>query len=154
LHAREPDMMSAVGNEITSAAIDRAPFPETYDHSGETHGAVDLAVLTSLEDAQIEGEPDIVVELMELYLEDASDKLAAMREELAEEGGGSVGRLAHSLKGSSANLGARRVAALCEELERMGEGGPSCCGSVLLNRLESELACVSRVFEAERRRRI
>lgn len=146
--------MSAVGNEITSEAIDRASFPETADHSEETHGAVDLAVLAGLEGAQVEGEPDIVVELMELYLEDASGKLAAMREDLAERGGGSVGRLAHSLKGSSANLGARRVAELCEELERMGEGDPSRCGSVLLNRLESELACVSRVFEAERRRRV
>jgi len=112
--------MSAVGNEITSGATDASPFPETSDHSEETRGAVDLAALAGLEAAQVEGEPDIVVELMGLYLEDASGKLAAMREELAERGGGSLGRLAHSLKGSSANLGARRVAALGEELERMG----------------------------------
>ena len=147
-------MMSAVGNEITSAAIERSSISETSDDSDETPDAVDLAVLNSLEDAQIEGEPDIVVELMELYLEDASGKLAAMHEDLAENGGGSVGRFAHSLRGSSANLGARRVAALCEGLERMGEGDPSCSGGVLLNRLELELACVRRVFEAERRRRV
>lgn len=146
-------MMSVVSNEITSAAIERASRAETSDDSGETPGAVDLAVLAGLEGAQLEGEPDIVVELMELYLADASGKLAAMREGLAEKGGGSVGRLAHSLRGSSSNLGARRVAALCERLERVSEGDPSCDGVVLLNRLESELACVSRVFEAERRRR-
>lgn len=145
--------MSAVGNEITSAAMGRASFTETPGDSDETHGAVDLSVLNSLEGAQVEGEPDIVVELMELYLEDASAKLAAMRGELAEDGGGSVGRLAHSLKGSSANLGARRVAALCEELERMCEGDASCRGGVLLDRLESELSRVGRVFEAERRAR-
>ena len=113
--------------------------------------AVDLAVLASLEGAQVEGEPDIVVELMELYLEDASGKLAAMREDLG--GDGSVGRLAHSLKGSSANLGARRVASLCDELERMGEGGAARGGGALVDRLELELSCVRRVFEAERRRR-
>jgi HPt (histidine-containing phosphotransfer) domain-containing protein len=146
--------MSAIGNEITSAAIDRSPLSETSDDSDKMPDAVDLVVLTSLEGAQIKGEPDIVVELMELYLEDASGKLAAMHEDLAEKGGGSVGRFAHSLRGSSANLGARRVAALCEELERMGEGDPSRGGGVLLNKLELELACVRRVFEAERRRRV
>ena len=147
-------MMSADSKEITSAAGERSHLSETSDDSDETHDAVDLAVLASLEGAQLEGEPDIVVELMELYLEDASCKLAAMHEDLTEKGGRSVGRLAHSLRGSSANLGARRVAALCWELERMGEGGPPCGGGVLLNRLESELACVRRVFEAERWRRV
>jgi HPt (histidine-containing phosphotransfer) domain-containing protein len=146
--------MSADSNEITDAAGERLCLPETSVDSDETPDAIDLAVLADLEGAQVEGEPDIVVELMELYLEDASGKLAAMHEDLAEKGGGSVGRLAHSLRGSSANLGARRVAALCEELERMGDGDPSCGGGVLLNRLELELACVRRVFEAERRRRM
>jgi HPt (histidine-containing phosphotransfer) domain-containing protein len=145
--------MSAVGDEITSAAIERSSLSETSDDSGETPDAVDLAVLNSLEGAQLEGEPDIVVELMELYLEDASGKLAAMHEDLAEKGGGSVGRFAHSLRGSSASLGARRMAALCEGLERTGEGDRSCSGGTTLNRLELELARVRRVFEAERRRR-
>jgi two-component system sensor histidine kinase/response regulator len=147
-------MMSIVGNEITSAAGERPPTSEPPGDCEETPGAVDLAILTSLEGAQVEGEPDIVVELMELYLEDAAGKLAAMHEGLSEKGGGSVGRLAHSLKGSSASLGARRMAALCDELERMGEGDPSRGGGALLNRLGLELACVSRVFEAERRRRV
>jgi HPt (histidine-containing phosphotransfer) domain-containing protein len=146
--------MSAVSNEITSAAIERSSLSETSDDFGEMPDAVDLAVLNSLEGAQIEGEPDIVVELMELYLEDASGKLAAMRQDLAEKGGESVGRFAHSLRGSSANLGARRVAALCEGLERMGEGDPSRGGGAILNMLESELARVRRVFEEERLRRM
>lgn len=147
-------MMSVGSNEITRAAVERSYLSETSDDSDETLDAVDMAVLTGLEDAQLEGETDIVVELMELYLEDASGKLAAMQEDLTEKGGMSVGRLAHSLRGSSANLGARRMAALCEEIERMGEGDPSRGGGVLLNRLELELACVRRVFEAERLRRV
>jgi HPt (histidine-containing phosphotransfer) domain-containing protein len=146
--------MSAGSNEITDAAGERPYLSETSDGSAETPDAVDLAVLAGLEGAQVEGEPDIVVELMELYLEDASGKLAAMHEDLVEKGGRSVGRFAHSLRGSSANLGARRVAALCEGLERMVEGDPSCSMGVLLNRLELALACVRRVFEAERGRRV
>lgn len=145
--------MSAVNNEITCAAEDGTSVSETSGDSVETPDAVDLAVLNSLEGAQVEGEPDIVVELMELYLEDASSKLAAMHEDLKGNGGKSLARLAHSLKGSSANLGARRMATLCDELERMGEGDLSRGGRALINRLELELSCVRRVFEAERRRR-
>lgn len=145
--------MSAVSNEITCAAEERPSVSDASGVSVETPGAVDLAVLNSLEGAQVEGEPDIVVELMELYLEDASGKLAAMREDLNGNDGRSLARLAHSLKGSSANLGARRVASLCDELERMGEGDLSRGGGALIDRLELELSCVRRVFEAERRRR-
>lgn len=146
-------MMSVVSNEITGAAREITSLSETSGDSVETLDAVDLAVLAGLEGAQVEGEQDIVVELMELYLEDASGKPAAMREDLDGNGGRSIGRLAHSLKGSSANLGARRVASLCDELERMSEGDAACGGGALIDRLELELSCVRRVFEAERRRR-
>src|SRR5687767_4508129 len=68
--------------------------------------AVDMAALTDLEDAQVEGDPDLVVELIDLYLEDSSDKLAAIREAIAKTDEASLRRATHSLRGSSASLGA------------------------------------------------
>jgi HPt (histidine-containing phosphotransfer) domain-containing protein len=140
-------------DESTRAAEGKSfQLSEAAADLGDTRDAVDMSVLKGLEEAQVEGEPDIVVELMELYLEDAARKLAAMRECSAGKDGRSLARLAHSLKGSSANLGACRAAALCDGLERIAEGEPG-GGGVLLAGLELELACVRRVFEAERRRR-
>src|SRR4051794_30438806 len=90
----------------------------SHDATVDAADVVDMAVLEGLEGAQIDGEPDIVVELMQLYIEDSAVKLAAMQRHTVENDGVPLSRLAHNLRGSSANLGARRVAALCVELER------------------------------------
>jgi HPt (histidine-containing phosphotransfer) domain-containing protein len=140
-------------NESTGTAEEKSFLLSPASGPDDTCDAVDMIVLNSLEGAQTEGGPDIVVELMELYLEDAAGKLAAMRERLAESDYRSLARLGHSLRGSSASLGARRMASLCEELERIGEGDPSDIAGALLAKSELESARVRRIFEAECRRR-
>ena len=53
----------------------------------------------------------------------ARTTVSGMRE--ANEAGAAyeLGRLAHALKGSAANLGAHRLAALCKEVEFLGDDG-------------------------------
>lgn len=140
-------------DEPESSTADNSFLVPNPDATVGTAGAVDMAVLANLEGAQIDGEPDIVVELMELYLEDAAVKLAAMRGKTVGKNGLPLSRLAHSLRGSSANLGARGVSALCAELERASEDASSLGVEALLKSLEVELAHVRGVFEAECRRR-
>ena len=60
-----------------------------------------------------------------------------------------VERLAHTLKGSSANMGARGMADLCARLEVAGASGDLSRGPRLLQRLGEEFARVDRAFEAE-----
>lgn len=140
-------------NEITGGPEQRAFLLTPTDVPVTTPSAVDMAALFALEDAQVEGEPDIVVELIDLYLEDARDKLVAIREAVARRDETSLRRAAHSLRGSSASLGARRVAALCGELERIDCNGLFQRVESLRIRLEQECALVRRVFAAERRKR-
>ncbi|MDP9440488.1 MAG: Hpt domain-containing protein, partial [Actinomycetota bacterium] len=56
---------------------------------------------------------------------------------------------AHSLKGSSGNMGATRVHEVCAELERAGESGDLAAAPRLLERLEGELALARPALEAE-----
>jgi two-component system, sensor histidine kinase and response regulator len=116
--------------------------------------AVDMVVLKGFEEIQAEGEPDLVVELIDLYLEDAPRKVASMLEAVAGADGAALRRAAHSLKGGSASLGAFGVAALCEELEQVVEADSFRSAGMLLNNLKRELARVRRAFAAERRRRL
>jgi HPt (histidine-containing phosphotransfer) domain-containing protein len=115
--------------------------------------AVDLGVLAGLEGLQDEGEPSLVVELIDLYLEEAPRQLASMFEAEASADADALRRAAHSLKGSSASLGAFGAAALCGELEHADCGDSSRGAGELIARLGQELERVRRVFAAERRKR-
>ena len=60
---------------------------------------------------------DIPQRIIRLYLEDAPSRLAILRRSLAAGDAAGMDQAAHSLKGSSANLGALGLAELCDELE-------------------------------------
>jgi len=115
--------------------------------------AVDMAVLAGYETLQLDGEPDLIVELIDLYLDDAPRRVAALRESVARRDLPGVKREVHSLKGSSGNLGALRVAQICQELEftEPGETWQSIKGSVSC--LDLELERVIHIFLAVRQTR-
>ena len=114
--------------------------------------AVDLAVLASYEEAQIEGEPDFVVELIDLYLNEVPRLLDVLRSAIENQDRALAKRTAHSLRGGSGNLGVLQIAALAGELEHLEN---PCGGSAreLLHQLESQFRPVNEILIAERRRR-
>jgi HPt (histidine-containing phosphotransfer) domain-containing protein len=114
--------------------------------------SVDLEVLSGLEGAQLKGDPDLIVELIDLYLTDAPCQIAVMQTAIAEADEKSFRCAAHSLRGGSANLGVRRVAAICEQLEYGDHAFHT--GEALLFPLEQELVVVRHIFETERQRRL
>jgi len=115
--------------------------------------AVDMTVLSDLEAAQVEGEPDLIVELIDLYLEDTPRRLAAMSALLAQSDVLSLRRAAHGLKGSSATLGADRTAQLCAAVEEMSHDSSLAAIATLLDGLEQEFANVRQSFLIERGKR-
>ncbi len=90
---------------------------------GDHRGAIDRSVLASLRELQDEGEPDIVAEVAGLFIKHAPEKLLAI--DVAVEKGDAKGVqvAAHSLKSSSAYVGAMRLSAMCKELEQAGRSG-------------------------------
>lgn len=143
------------GSMETAGKIDHEPCPVTRAHALDMTGeAVDLAVLSSLEGAQVEGEPDLVVELIELYAEDTPRRLAAIRNSLEAGDVAALRRAAHGLKGSSASLGARPVEVRCEQLEHLPGEKLLQGGAILLSCLEGECARVRLAFAEERGRRL
>jgi HPt (histidine-containing phosphotransfer) domain-containing protein len=115
--------------------------------------AVDMTVLRSYDEIQIAGEPDLIVELIDLYLEDVPRRMALMRKSLADRSWLLLKRDAHNLRGSSGNLGALEMARICQEIEGVEAGNRFPGMEALLSRLEQELERVVFSFRAERRRR-
>ena len=63
------------------------------------------------------GDPAFVDELIETYVADAEQQLAALRAAVASRDDEALMRPAHSLKSSSANVGATRLAELARTIE-------------------------------------
>lgn len=115
--------------------------------------AVDLDVLTSYDEAQIEGEPDFVVELIDLYLFEVPGLLASLREALDKKDRTTARRLAHTLRGSSGNLGVLQFAAIANKLEHLSAADYETPAKELVLSLEIEFDRARDVLLAERERR-
>jgi HPt (histidine-containing phosphotransfer) domain-containing protein len=139
-------------DELVVARHGREVLPTAAVAGVTSADAVDMSVLASFDEAQIDGEPDLVVELIDLYLTDAAAKMVALREALAASDEPTLRRLAHCLRGSSGNLGAHRMASLCKELEHAGGDWRRTAEGLLLG-LEREFERVRVIFAAERQRR-
>ena len=113
---------------------------------------VDLAVLAIYDDAQIEGEPDFVVELIDLYLNEVPRLFDTIRKAVANKDRSTARRAAHSLRGSSGNLGVLQMATIAGELEHL-ENDYSNVAPELLRSLEDEFERVKEILNAERQRR-
>lgn len=114
---------------------------------------VDMSVLIGFEDAQCEGEPDLIVELIDLYLAGVPKQLSAMKNCVLKADEISLKRAAHNLKGSSANLGVKSVAALCEEIEQADFSQSFQESTIFIDLLEQTFARVRPIFLAERQSR-
>ncbi len=85
--------------------------------------AIDQSVLANLKELQEEGEPDIVEEVGGLFLKHAPEKIAAIERAAAEKNAKALQVSAHSLKSSSAYVGAMGLSAMSRDLEMMGRSG-------------------------------
>jgi len=121
--------------------------------SAEATAPVDLDVLRRFADAQLEGMPDLVVELIDLYLEDAPLRMLALYEALIRQDKIGIKQAAHCLRGSSGTLGARGIVLLCDEIELLEPEDIIPKMQALLTRLAEEFGRVSKSFLAERRKR-
>jgi CheY-like chemotaxis protein/nitrogen-specific signal transduction histidine kinase len=85
---------------------------------------IDLGMLRELRCTQGEGEPDIVAEVTAIFLREAPERLAGLREAVGRGDFATAGRIAHTLKGSAGHIGARRLALLCSRFDEKARVGP------------------------------
>ncbi|MGI9165722.1 MAG: Hpt domain-containing protein [Pyrinomonadaceae bacterium] len=114
--------------------------------------AINLTVLNDLKELQQSDQPDFVTELIELFLHDTTSQLEIMRAAVLSNDVPEVRRVAHLMKGSSANIGATRMSAIYQELETVnldiGTAGRN--RQTLISRLEDEFQQVSEALKTYR----
>ncbi len=122
--------------------------------SGITSNAVDMELLNTFEELQLNDGSDLIVELIDLYLQELPQRVTEIREASFETEWVLLKRAAHNLKGSSGNLGVRKVAEICQKLEWMDRHDSPQTIAALVQLLEYESAMASASLMAVRQRRL
>lgn len=81
------------------------------------HQVLDMSVVEELLSFADDGDPELLLDLIQMFLDDGPSKVKAVVEGLAAGDFDQAERAAHSLKGSSGNLGARLLQNVCEEMQ-------------------------------------
>jgi HPt (histidine-containing phosphotransfer) domain-containing protein len=109
--------------------------------------AIDSEAIEHLRLLEDEDEPDIVGELVRLFLANTPPRIANMVTGVKSGDLLAVGRAAHSLKSSSAHLGAIGMQQVCEKLEALKDSTHVDEAAHLVGLLQREFEVVGRALQ-------
>jgi two-component system sensor histidine kinase/response regulator len=137
----------APGGSLARVAGDAAPsVPDNGIAPGHAddprRSVLDEHVVARLERLGAEAGEDLVGQLVTLFLADADARIGALRQALADGDAAALIRSAHTLSGSSANLGATDLSRLCATLATVRAAGDIVGRGSLVDGIEAELARV------------
>jgi PAS domain S-box-containing protein len=129
------------------AEISEKPITEPLDHD----------IIAGLRELDAPGEPapadsrraSVLRDLADLFLRDARPKLKSMAAALDGKDLAALASIAHSLKGSASNLGARRLAELCATLEKFAKASDLDSARNLLEQTRVEFQRVASALAIE-----
>ncbi len=112
---------------------------------------IDPLIIAGLRHLREPGQPDLLVELIDLFLVDARTQLAAIETAVTTRNMGAALTAASSLKGSAGNLGAHRLAGLCTEIEGHAWAGSLSEAVPVVAQAREEFVRVESALENERK---
>jgi HPt (histidine-containing phosphotransfer) domain-containing protein len=151
-HLAKPFLISQLG-EILAAWLPEMTRPEhmagSEKFAGESPGPqeespvtatspIDAAVLENIRGLQQAGGPNLLARVVGLYLESSGKQIETLRNGVRNADAEAVHRAAHSLKSSSANVGAARLSGLLKDLEAMARAKDLQMAGETLAEIETE----------------
>jgi two-component system, sensor histidine kinase and response regulator len=113
--------------------------------------AIDRQALMAIQALQRPGKPNILSKAITIYLDTAPELLRALRKGVGANDASIVRTAAHSLKSSSASLGALQLAQLCKELETMARLQRLSQADPIMVKLENSYTAVQGLLQSELR---
>jgi len=99
---------------------------------------IDKSALYRIKAVQQPGKPDLVEKIINLYINDAQSLCHNIHEAVGKGDPQALSKAAHSLKSSSANVGAIKLASLCKDLETLGKANTLGNAQEIVNQMDSE----------------
>ncbi len=137
-------LVAVLERRIPKAAVD--------SQIGADESAIDPLIFDGLRELVGDEAPEFLSTLVGHFLQDVPESLRKMQAALCAGDWQEVARLAHRLKGSASNLGARGMAQLCERIHTAAAGNASARRQPLLAELEREFERVQACLSTETKR--
>ena len=139
--------------EALTTALSKCSLTETTTETDivptpEPEKIIDLAVLQELKEIA-GGESELLVEVIDCYLEDSPKLLDEMSQAIQQQQAILLQRSAHSMKSSSASVGASNLSELCKELEYIGREGTTEGADKILSQAQAEYMLVETALRSE-----
>ncbi len=110
---------------------------------------IDQKALENIRALQSEGAEDILTRIITLFLDDTPKQLEKLHQALRDKDANTVRSIAHSLKSSSASLGALRMSTLLKELEEKGRTNSLVGAPELFVQVKNEFQKTIEALQAE-----
>lgn len=115
----------------------------------EGGGVLDQRVLGELRGQDEDGDPELLQRVIGIYIQDSPADISRLAKAVADRDASQVALSAHSLKSSSANIGATLLSQHCAALEAAGRGGNLELAPNLLAQITAEHRAVQNALNAE-----
>jgi len=116
-------MNDYLAKPFTLAQLRNILLPSKVSRSAANKVTLDHSAIDAVRQLDPDGQDRLLSRLIALYRDDSSQLLADIENALKVGDTESVARAAHTLKSSSANLGAANVAAIARQIEHAARGG-------------------------------
>ena len=140
----------ATSTSTTSTFESESPAETIHpvENSGrpKSPSPINPAAMETIQALENNGSPGLVTRLVEVYLKSSPELVDSMRDAVASADAETIERSAHSLKSSSATLGALDLAELCKELEQIGREAATDRAAEVFASLEMEFSRVRRAL--------
>ncbi|RKY19150.1 MAG: hypothetical protein DRQ55_11445 [Planctomycetota bacterium] len=151
-HAAAPAASETMGttNMSSETSDGRGAAMDGGASEQEQPPTIDAAVLDELRQFQDVDGPDILCELIGIFLDDTPPRLESLYTAVDAGDAAGIEQAAHALKSSCAQLGALTLSELCRQLELLSKSGDLQGADLLAEQARLEYTCVDTALKAER----
>jgi DNA-binding response OmpR family regulator len=141
----------ATGNAEDPGRTTATPAPVAAASAGQSDETLDRRVIAEFREGAGDGVSAFMVALIDQFIEEAASQVELLRDAGQRLDVGVLKATAHSLKGSAMTMGAKKLAALCLQMEdHAARHSSGAVTSALMAQLDQEFVKVRTALEAER----
>ena len=117
--------------------------------SAKAADVLDRQVLAQLSRVLTNGKPELLARVINLYLLESPKLIQKLKQAAGASDASEIARTAHSLKSSSANVGAKVLSRYCEDIEASARRADTEEARRIFAKIETEHGCVQKALTAE-----